>query len=475
MPVPALGVLAAAGLLTVLVALDLFRVLRLVNPVVIALTLPLILNAPLAAWHADRELGGSWRWTLIVLGVLLGYVWLCLQLIPFRSRTPVGARTTILAGSAPLLYSLCFATMLEAVLLPLSLTRWRAGAPTELLVTNLIWALCCIGLLFLNGTLRAVLLSKSLSLLGRAILFCTAWIPVLGWFPAAVVGRAVRREYTAVVDRVEWERALPQDGLCATKYPILLVHGVGWRDLKLHNAWGRIPKYLKLHGASVFHGEQEAWGTIESNGEHLAERIEQVLELSGAEKLNIIAHSRGGIDSRYTISSLGMGDRVASLTTMNTPHHGVRFADTATKLKEPVYLKLAAVVNFLFGVVGDKTPDFMASTMAFRTELAREFNRANPDHAGVFYQSYTSVMSSAGSHRVLSVPYRVIKALGDENDGLVTVDSAKWGEFRGVFRSTSRRGVSHGDLVDMDREDYAGFNVLDTYLKIVAELKERGF
>ena len=108
-------------------------------------------------------------------------------------------------------------------------------------------------------------------------------------------------------------------------------------------------------------------------------------------------------------------------------------------------------------------------------ELAREFNRANPDHAGVFYQSYTSVMSSAGSHRVLSVPYRVIKALGDENDGLVTVDSAKWGEFRGVFRSTSRRGVSHGDLVDMDREDYAGFNVLDTYLKIVAELKERGF
>lgn len=84
-------------------------------------------------------------------------------------------------------------------------------------------------------------------------------------------------------------------------------------------------------------------------------------------------------------------------------------------------------------------------------------------------------MSSASSDRLLAVPYRVIRAVGEENDGLVSVDSAKWGEFRGVFRSSSRRGVSHGDLVDMNREDFHGFNVLDEYITIVAELKERGF
>ncbi len=177
------------------------------------------------------------------------------------------------------------------------------------------------------------------------------WIPIIGWLTGVAVARTVRREYLAAVDRVEWERTLPEDDRCATRYPILLVHGVGWRDRARFNAWGRIPKYLKRHGAAVFHGEQEAWGTIEANAAQVATRIRQVLEETGAEKVN----------------------------------------------------------------------------------------------------------------------------LGEENDGLVSVDSAKWGEFRGVFRSSSRRGVSHGDLVDMNREDFHGFNVLDEYITIVAELKERGF
>ncbi len=126
---------------------------------------------------------------------------------------------------------------------------------------------------------------------------------------------------------------------------------------------------------------------------------------------------------------------------------------------------------------GDESPDFFASTMAFRTRTAREFNRAHPDDPRVYYQSYTSVMSSPpAGDRLLGPSYRVIKALGEENDGLVSVDSAKWGEFRGVIRSSTRRGgVSHGDLVDMHREDFAGFNVLDAYIGIVADLKQRGF
>jgi triacylglycerol lipase len=44
-----------------------------------------------------------------------------------------------------------------------------------------------------------------------------------------------------------------------------------------------------------------------------------------------------------------------------------------------------------------------------------------------------------------------------------------------VFSSTSRRGVSHGDLVDLHREDYDGFNVLEAYITIVADLKDRGY
>ena len=52
------------------------------------------------------------------------------------------------------------------------------------------------------------------------------------------------------------------------------------------------------------------------------------MPLDGAEhevvigKVNIIAHSLGGLDARQMLTHLGMGSRVASLTTVGTPHRG---------------------------------------------------------------------------------------------------------------------------------------------------------
>ena len=61
---------------------------------------------------------------------------------------------------------------------------------------------------------------------------------------------------------------------CQTKYPILLVHGVGFRDYKRPLYWGRIPGALSERGATLFYGEQDSWATIEENAAVLAERIE---------------------------------------------------------------------------------------------------------------------------------------------------------------------------------------------------------
>ncbi|MFO0865908.1 MAG: hypothetical protein U0744_14870 [Gemmataceae bacterium] len=46
---------------------------------------------------------------------------------------------------------------------------------------------------------------------------------------------------------------------------------------------------------------------------------------------HIIAHSMGGLDSRYMITKLGMADQVISLTTLGTPHRGSPFADWAVR------------------------------------------------------------------------------------------------------------------------------------------------
>lgn len=118
-----------------------------------------------------------------------------------------------------------------------------------------------------------------------------------------------------------------KESICRTRYPILLVHGTGFRDWWGLQYWGRIPKALEEHGAQVFFGNQDGWATVEENAAALRDRVEAVLEETGSEKVHLIAHSKGGLDARCMISSLGMGDQVASVSLVATPNHGSQTMD----------------------------------------------------------------------------------------------------------------------------------------------------
>lgn len=65
-----------------------------------------------------------------------------------------------------------------------------------------------------------------------------------------------------------------------------------------------------------------------------------------------------------------------------------------------------------------------------------------------------------------------------QNDGLVTVESARWTGFQGVWPAAGGRGVSHMDEVDFRRRvlKHGGKTVdpVDWYIKMVSELKDLG-
>lgn len=82
------------------------------------------------------------------------------------------------------------------------------------------------------------------------------------------------------------------------KYPVMLVHGMGFRDRKFFCYWGRIPQTLETQGTQVYFGRQDSNGALEDNAKHLAGRIDEILAETGAEKVNIIAHSKGGLECR---------------------------------------------------------------------------------------------------------------------------------------------------------------------------------
>lgn len=265
------------------------------------------------------------------------------------------------------------------------------------------------------------------------------------------------------------------------KYPILMVHGMGFRDNDLVCYWGRIPKALEAMGCKVFFGNQDSVAPVSVNGEYLVGRIREVLEQTGAEKVNIIAHSKGGLDSRYAISQLGAAPMVASLTTICTPHHGSKTVDWLMGLPEWMIRSVSNTADRIFRRLGDQHPDTYKVIRTFTTDIAEKFNEDTPDAEGILYQSYACVMKHPFSDPFLWISNLVVNKIEGENDGLLPPDAVKWGNFKGIIRSAGNRGFSHLDEIDLRRRPLyrkpgnGATDIVDVYTQIVMELIELGY
>ena len=265
------------------------------------------------------------------------------------------------------------------------------------------------------------------------------------------------------------------------KYPVLLVHGMGFRDGKYINYWGRIPAKLEENGCKVYYGNQDSNGTVESNGVFLAEKIREIIEETGAAKLNVIAHSKGGLDMRYAISSLKMSQYIASLTTISTPHHGSLTVDKLLRLPKFMIKFVAGCCDIWLKICGDKNPNTYEVFNTFTTAATEDFNRNNPDEPEVYYQSYAFIMKHVWSDLFMLVPGIVVKLFEGPNDGLLAPRAVMWTNFRGIVTSSSSRGISHCDEVDMRRRKLTnkqgeGINdITDFYLSVINDLCDKGF
>ena len=254
---------------------------------------------------------------------------------------------------------------------------------------------------------------------------------------------------------------------CRTKYPIVLIHGLNSRLGSL-GSFGRVPDDLRAHGAAVFVTEQDAVGTVMHNALQLAVAFEQILVQTGAEKLNLIAHSKGGIECRAVISAHGWGDRIASLSMLSTPNRGLytvsRMAHT------PLFDVLSLPVDLWWHIKGDDHPDFAAAVRELTAGQMDVFNAHHPDDPRVCYQSFGAVRGSAKKDPLMSVFGLVFDRHDEETDGMVSPASAAWGDYRGTLE-----GVSHQMLCDLYRRDADDFDVRAFYRELVKNLVRRGF
>jgi triacylglycerol lipase len=221
-----------------------------------------------------------------------------------------------------------------------------------------------------------------------------------------------------------------------------------------------------LLGIDYFHGVQAhiagshatlfpvvpPFGTCEERARVLADAIQQAFPEG---PVHIIAHSMGGLDSRVLIArnlnGLSTPGRIASLTTLSTPHRGSPMADLLAGprphgLRRGVYDSIGQTISRL-GV--------SAGALAnLTTASASKVPDAASTHPHIRYRSYFA-SGRAGPRPtcfILALPYRYMRTVtGQENDGVVALESARYGEFQEPFW--------HCDHVDMTGHNLDGANL----------------
>lgn len=338
-------------------------------------------------------------------------------------------------------------------------------------------AVCVIAhfILFWNGIISVYCSSVQLGIKHRVVGILCGMIPVANLFALRNIIRVTQREVCDETKKDLMNRLREKEKLCETKYPILLVHGVFFRDSKYLNYWGRVPYELERNGAIIFYGEHQSALSIKNSGAELYARIKEVAENNGG-KVNIIAHSKGGLDCRFAIDKLGAAPFVASLTTINTPHKGCEFAQwLLEKMPEDTKSKLAGAYNSAARKLGDTEPDFLAAVEDLTAKACKKWDETLKMPEGIFCQSVGSVLKSAtGGKFPLNFSYHLVKFFDGENDGLVSEKSFRWGEKYTCLKPSGKRGISHGDMIDLNRENIEGFDVREFYVQLVHDLKNRG-
>jgi triacylglycerol lipase len=279
------------------------------------------------------------------------------------------------------------------------------------------------------------------------------------------------------------------------QYPFILAHGLdGFKNIGPIDYFAGIPEALQQDGHQVFVSQVDAYNSSDVRGAQLQQFVQTILEQTGAQKANLICHSQGGFDCRWVASAIP--DKIASVTTIATPHYGTPIADLAENkgaASDAVNAFLDIVGALVDGLSGKPTSqDAEAALLLMTTKGTADFTAAHPDSPKVAYFSvggrtgglgddscgssteapfiskYDSVSVNASA--AFSASAAIISGSfnpAPTNDGLVPSASAHWGMFLGCLPADH--------LGEMCWKTAAGMDCTQFYRDLADWLVARGY
>lgn len=308
-----------------------------------------------------------------------------------------------------------------------------------------------------------------------------------------------------------------------TKYPLVFVSGIDGSPIFDWN-----PRVLQAVAAigpnEVQLVEVTPWATPPTR----ARDLWRALQAIEAPKVNLICYAVAGLDCRYLVSPGGLfrsdpaardaaQAKVATITTIATPHRGTAVAEVALDLSSEDPKEIAARLLGTDVVPTSAAPLDLTGVRETLSGLSPEsslgFNAEVIDAAAVYYQSFAGfshifgqpfypsdedlrrdcqdedgrlrLARHADTYDVMSPLLWLPAALATRttspegtsiyspSDGLVSIQSAKWGRFRGCIPADHYDVI--GQIDDLGPDPNSGFDAARFYQTLAVDLAEAGY
>jgi triacylglycerol lipase len=340
---------------------------------------------------------------------------------------------------------------------------------------------------------------------------------------------ALRDPSTGAIDRRACEALAwdcpgaigPTPSYAPTVHPVLFVSGI---DARPAFGWSEelLERVAATTGATVVHARLPGWSTVDVRALALDGEIASAALATG--RVHLICYAVAGIDCRFAISPRGLwredpeaqraaAARVASVTTIATPHRGTEVATAVLELATDA--RAGNAIRTLLGggaahALDDRQLDAVLGALTL--DGARALNREVIDAPDVLYQSWAGLSFVLGESWIESedairracddpavapiaereaerrdamseplwatAPYAGrsggesgTASLGP-GDGMVAVASARWGTFRGCLPADHYDVI--GQFDDRGPDPRTGFEADRFYAAVIRELAERG-
>ncbi|CAO1617764.1 unnamed protein product [Sympodiomycopsis kandeliae] len=267
----------------------------------------------------------------------------------------------------------------------------------------------------------------------------------------------------------------------APKLPCVFMHGLfGFSTLTPVSSlpqltidyWRGVVELLEENGVEVLVTNVKTSASIE---ERARDALEMIEERFPGREVNLLGHSMGGLDARFLTSCLkDKTFKVKSVTTIATPHLGSPFAsyllyDVIGRKRLPTLLSLVQRLGI---------PGGGEAFECLTTERMKEFNEYVKDRSDVKYFSWGAAFTP-GLFNEFRFPHKIISQKEGHNDGLVSVESSKWGQYQGTLKATHIEIIGWGNAIQQWLKWAGGevtpFDTRDFYLMVCEDLAREGF